>query len=151
VSAGDAEMERLVPLVGEWQMGIEFPGADPIPPNPSASVTFEWLEGKRFLVERWTAPDPAPNGIAIIGFNAARGTYLQHYFDSRGVARVYEMAFADRRWELRREHEDFSPLSFNQRFEGELSADGKTIAGQWDIDEGGGWKLDFHLTYQKVS
>ena len=147
----NAEIERLEPLIGEWHLGIEFPGADPIPPGPSARVTFEWQEGGRFIVQRWTAPDPAPNGIAIIGWNAERGTHLQHYFDSRGVARVYEMSFADGRWELRREREDFSPLNFNQRFEGELSEDGKTIAGRWDIDEGQGWRLDFHLTYRRVS
>jgi hypothetical protein len=46
-------------------------------------------------------PD-APDGIAIIGFDADKATLLQHYFDSRGVARVHQMTFADKLWTLQR-------------------------------------------------
>jgi hypothetical protein len=55
-------------------------------------VSFEWPPGGGFLVERWEVPFPdVPNGLAVIGFHPDRGSYLQHQFDSRGVARVYEM------------------------------------------------------------
>ncbi len=81
-------------------------------------------------MQRWEVPDPAiPDGIAIIGFDPDRGTYLQHYFDSRGVARLYEMGFDDEVWTLRRESADFSPLDFAQRFMGRFSEDGRTITG----------------------
>jgi hypothetical protein len=39
---------------------------------------------------------------------------------------------------------------FNQRFIGELSADGRTITGRWERGEGEAgdrWVLDFPLTY----
>ncbi|MGI8795561.1 MAG: hypothetical protein ACR2IR_03060, partial [Acidimicrobiia bacterium] len=59
------------------------------------------MPGEQFLVERWEVPHPdAPDGIAIIGVDQSGENYLQHYFDSRGVARVYEMSFRDGVWEL---------------------------------------------------
>jgi hypothetical protein len=74
-----------------------------------ARVGFEWLPGRRFLVERWEVPVPeAPDGIAIIGVDPdSEGNYLQHYFDSRGVARVYRMSFRDGVWKLWRYEPDF--------------------------------------------
>ncbi len=52
------------------------------------------------------------------------------------------------RTSARRAEADFSPLSFKQRFVGEL-ADG-VIAARWERDDGDGWKLDFELTYRRV-
>jgi hypothetical protein len=117
---------------------------------PRASTTFEWLPGRRFLIQRWEVDHPeAPDGIAIIGFDADRDTLLQHYFDSRGVARVYEMVFADRVWTLERRA---SAPDFSQRYSGALSDDGNTIAGRWESseDDGETWSKDFDLTYTRV-
>ena len=93
----------------------------------------------------------APDGIAIIGADPAReGGFLQHYFDARGVARVYRMSFADGMWKLWREEPDFSPLDFAQRFTGTFGGDGRTIAGAWEIRHGGTtWEHDFALTYTR--
>jgi hypothetical protein len=145
-------MEPLAALVGEWAMKPEFPSLPPV--EGSASVRFEWLPGETFLVQRWEIPEvpEAPDGIAVIGHDEGRGTLLQHYFDSRGVARVYEMTLTDEVWTLERTKPDFSPLDFWQRFEGRFSDDGRTIEGHWDAstDEGSTWELDFHLTYRRV-
>jgi hypothetical protein len=148
-SSGDS-LDALEPLVGEWAMVPEFEGLPPA--DASARVVFEWLPGKRFLIERWEVPVPeAPDGIAIIGADPEReGKYLQHYFDSRGVARVYKMTFEDRTWKLWRDEADLSPLDFSQRFAGTLAEDGKVITGAWEIsDDGSTWKHDFDLTYTK--
>jgi hypothetical protein len=143
-------IDELEPLVGEWAMKPDFPSLPPV--EGHARVVFEWMEGGRFLIQRWEVPIPeAPDGLAIIGYDEGRGTLLQHYFDSRGVARVYEMAFDGRVWKLSRETEDFSPLSFKQRFEGTFSDDGRTIEGRWEkTNDGGEWELDFHMTYTRV-
>ena len=141
--------EALAVFLGEWTVEAAFHGA---PPAEGARVTFEWLAGETFLVQRWEIPVPeAPDGIAIIGFDEGRDTYLQHYFDSRGVARVYEMSLDDGVWTLKRDSEDFSPLNFSQRFRGEFSEDGNTIAGAWEIcRDGSTWEHDFDLTYRRV-
>jgi hypothetical protein len=148
-NSGDS-LEALEPLVGKWTMKPEFEG---IPPEaPGAPVSFEWLSGGRFLIQRWEVPVPeAPDGIAIIGADPEReGNYLQHYFDSRGVARVYKMSFEDGVWKLRRDEPDFSPLDFSQRFTGTLGEDGNTISGRWEIrHDGTTWEHDFDLTYTR--
>ena len=145
-------MESLAPFVGEWAMKVDMPNVPDMPNGPEARCTFEWMAGERFLVQRWEIPIPeAPDGIALIGFDEGRDTLLQHYFDSRGVARVYEMTFDGSVWTLLRDKPDFSPLSFSQRFEGTFSDDGDTIAGRWEIaHDGSSWELDFHLTYTRV-
>ena len=90
------------------------------------------------------------SGFRYLRFDEGRGTLLQHYFDSRGVARVYEMTFDGRVWTLLRETPDFSPLDFAQRFEGVFSEDGERIEGRWEIKHEADWELDFHQTYTRV-
>ena len=144
-------LDALEPFVGEWSLLAAF-GDDP-PADVGARVTFEWLPGRRFLVQRWEIPVPeAPDGIAVIGADPeTEGGYLQHYFDSRGVARVYRMALEDGVWRLWREEADFSPLDFSQRFTGTFEDDGATIRGRWEIcHDGTTWEHDFDLTYSKL-
>jgi hypothetical protein len=140
----------LQPFVGEWGLVATF--QDMPPADVGAWVSFEWLPGERFLIQRWQVPVPeAPDGIAIIGPDPEHaGNYLQHYFDTRGVARVYKMSFANGVWKLWRDEPDFSPLDFAQRFAGTFSEDGKTIAGRWEIsNDGKTWERDFDLTYTR--
>ena len=147
---GDDSLEALEPLAGKWTIGPTFEG---MPPGDiGAPISFEWLSGGRFLIERWEVPVPeAPDGIAIIGADPeSEGNYLQHYFDSRGVARVYKMSLKEGVWKLWRDEPDFTPLDFSQRFTGTFSADGTTINGTWEIcNDGKTWEHDFDLTYTK--
>jgi hypothetical protein len=103
----DPATRRLAALVGEWSMVAEF--KDVPPADVGARVVFEWMPGKRFLIERWEVPVPeAPDGIAIIGADPeSKDNFLQHYFDSRGVARVYKMSVSDGVWKLWRDSPDF--------------------------------------------
>lgn len=141
----EAMIKELERFIGEWTMEATPPGGPPWPGE--ARVSFQWLDGGAFLVERWTVDLPeAPNGTAIIGCDAANGTYFQLYSDERGVCRVYQMSVSGREWKLWREGEPFA-----QRFTGTFSDDGTTIAGRWEIAEDGeNWKTDFDLTYTKV-
>ena len=150
VTSSGVSLEALEPFVGEWSILASF-GDEP-PMDIGARATFEWLPGARFLIERWEVPVPeAPDGIAIIGADPEReGNYLQHYFDSRGIARVYRMSFEGGVWKLWREESDFSPLDFSQRYTGTLGDDGKTIAGRWEIcHDGKSWEHDFDLSYHR--
>jgi hypothetical protein len=144
-------IDVLEPLVGEWSIDARFEG-QPAGGEPGR-VVFEWMTGKEFLVQRWAVPHPeAPDGIAIIGPNPAGAGYLQHYFDSRGVARIYGMSFEDGVWTLERNSEDFSPLHFSQRYRGTLSADGARIDGAWEIcHDGTTWEHDFDLVYTRLT
>jgi hypothetical protein len=146
----ETSLEPLELLVGEWR--LEASWEDQPPAEGDASVTFEWMPGRQFLVQRWTVDVPeAPDGLAVIGADpAAEGGYLQHYFDSRGVARVYKMTLADGIWRLWRDEADFSPLDFRQRYTGTFSDDGRTITGAWEIcHDSTTWEHDFALSYLK--
>jgi hypothetical protein len=148
--AHKAAMERLEPLVGEWSLDASFPGVPPT--GPVGRTAFEWTLNGQFLIQRSEIPHPAaPVGFCIVGFDLEAKKYVQHYFDSRGVARVYAMTFDDGVWERRRESKDFSPLDFFQRFIGTFSADGETIEGAWETSKDGStWERDFGLTYRRI-
>jgi hypothetical protein len=68
-------------------------------------------------------------GKDLSGDPERAGNYLQHSFDTHGVARVYKMRCGEGVWTLWGDEPDFSPLDFRQRFTGTLSADGTTITG----------------------
>ncbi|HEY3095205.1 MAG TPA: hypothetical protein VGK05_00045 [Acidimicrobiia bacterium] len=144
------ELAPLEPLVGEWSVQALFQGAPPS--DLRGRTVFEWMTGGHFLVQRWEVPiDEAPDGLAVIGPDQDNNGYLQHYFDSRGVARVYAMSFDDGVWKLSRTTADFSPLDFSQRFTGTFSDDGRTIRGGWELcHDGSIWELDFDLVYTRV-
>jgi len=144
------DLTALEPLVGNWQMVATF--KDMPPTQEEAPCSFEWMTGGQFLVQRWFAPDPAPSGLAIIGADPDRaGGFLQHYFDSRGVARVYRLTLSGGRLELTRDEPDFSPLDFSQRYRGTFSDDGRAILGQWEIRHPGqDWERDFGFDYLRI-
>jgi hypothetical protein len=136
----DAALGTLDALIGSWSIEISHPGD---PANViEGRADFEWLEGGQFVVERWNIDHPDfPGGLAVYD------TGTQHYFDSRGVARVYEMSIGDGEWRLSRDGDDFS-----QRFTGRFGDGGSVIDGYWEIAEDGStFEHDFALTFRKVS
>jgi hypothetical protein len=87
------------------------------------TASIEWLEGHRFLILRSRNDHPDfPDAISIIGFTDvdrvdARGDgssgdsksrLRMHYFDSRGVFRVFEMNVDAKAWRLSRDAPGFS-------------------------------------------
>jgi len=103
------------------------------------------------LVQRTTVPVPeAPDSCCVV-VTGDDVSYVQHYFDSRGTARLYAMTFDGRTWTLERTKPDFSALDFCQRFTARLSDDGATIDGEWQHSQDGQrWTRDFRLTYTRI-
>lgn len=149
-------LARLDVFVGEWVMEVRFPderqAALDAAGGGTARSRFEWALDRQFLVQHTEVPAPeAPDALLIVGVDPETGAYTQHYFDSRGVVRVYAMSFADGVWTLTRQSPDFTPLHFRQRFVGTFSEDGNTISGAWQSGgDGDDWKHDFALTYRRV-
>jgi hypothetical protein len=141
----DGRLAALAIFVGEWIEQVEVPGA------PPGRTSFEWDLKGTFLVQRAISPLPEyPDGLMIISL--APDGYLQHYFDSRGVVRLYRMSLENRTWTLYRTEPDFTPLEFAQRFVGTISPDGNRIEGPWETsyDDGQTWERDFLLSYTRV-
>jgi hypothetical protein len=116
-------------------------------------AVFEWALDRQFVLQRSQADHPdAPDGLTIIAAEDDGESYVHHYFDSRGVVRVYRMTFRDGLWTLARETPDFTPLDFFQRYTGTFSADGRSITGRWELSrDGSTWDPDFALDYVRVS
>ena len=146
-AARDAAMARLEAFIGELVIEASFPDGY----GGSGRAVFEWALDRQFLVCRTEVPGGPPDGLMIMGYDPGRMPYCQHYFDSRGVARLYAMNLSDGIWTLLRDSADFTPLDFAQRYTGTFAADGRRIEGRWEsAQDGTTWELDFHLSYTKV-
>jgi hypothetical protein len=137
-------LEELSALVGEWETEATHRML------PSTVVrgrsTFEWLEGEEFLIAwaRMDHPD-FPDSISIIGDS---GVLRLHWFDSRGVARVFEMTPDG--W-FTRSAPDFSALSFEQRMRWTPGDDSHTVRSVSQIRDGGdNWEDDLLTTYRRA-
>ena len=132
-------------LAGDWELAVNLPGAEDV----RGHVLFETMG--EVLVQRTTVPVPeAPDSCCLV-VTADDGRYIQHYFDSRGIARLYAMTFDGCTWTLERTKADFSPLDFHQRYVGTISDDGAIIDGEWQSsDDGQQWTRDFRLTYTRI-
>jgi hypothetical protein len=142
------ELAALDAFAGEWNVQAALADV------PAGRTVFEWALGGQYLIQRSASPGPGvPESLAIVARGEDEGSYVQHYFDSRGVVRIYRMELSGRRWTLLRTEADFSPLTFAQRFQGEFSADGSVIEGQWEMSRDGGvtWSTDFGMTYTRLS
>lgn len=143
-----SSLQGLNALVGEWNTEATHPML------PATVVygngVFEWLDGQRFLILRARSDHPDfPDSISIVGDTDG---LRMHYFDSRGVARIYQMSFVNGVWEMWRDAADFSPLDFAQRFVGTFSDDGKTIDGRWEAcHDGTTWEQDVAITYRRAT
>jgi len=144
-------MKEFERLIGEWRVEGEIPIEPPI--RLSGEAKIERL-GKFIVFSSVSEPPEVPDSISIIGGAPEGEPQPMHYFDSRGVKRLFLMALDGSTWKMwRAPGEDWNGPNgpgFNQRFIGEISADGKTIKARWERglgDAGDQWEIDFPLTY----
>lgn len=133
-------------FVGTW----ETEGAHPMLPGEAIRGTssFEWLDGKRFVIWRSHYDHPrVPDAITIISVTGEQ--QMMHYFDERGVHRVYATSLDRDTWRYWR---DAAAPDFSQRFTGVFSHDGNTIMGQGQLSKDGRtWEGDLDLNYQRMT
>jgi hypothetical protein len=147
-------LDRFEPLVGTWH----GEGAMPMDPPVQIRVDATIERMGDFLVMRSTGePAEMPSTLAVIGGAPDGEPQPMHYFDSRGVKRLFLMTLERSTWTIvRAPGEDWNGPDgpgFNQRFIGEVSSDGQTITGRWERGEGEAgdhWVLDFPLTYVRT-
>lgn len=140
-------LQDLDVLVGHWTM--ELSNASFLPQTSdvvTGQVTFEWLmAGAFFVMYMGERPPGTPDATWLISRDESVPHYHTFYYDTRKVSRVYEMSFSDGIWKMWRNSSDFS-----QRFEGQVSKDGKTITAHWEKSSDGlTWEHDFDVKYIK--
>lgn len=145
-------------LVGTWSTEATHSALPGVLVHGTAHI--EWLEGERFLIHRARTDHPDfPDSISIIGATgqdrvgepaenqpaAADPRLSMHYYDSRGVYRVYLVDMDATAWRIRR-----NAPGFSQRFTGTFSDDGNVIAGLWEMCEDDvHWKDDLRISYHR--
>jgi hypothetical protein len=64
-------------------------------------TSVEWLEGEQLLILRSRNEHPDfPDSATIIGATDEEESLTMHYFDSRGVFRVYRVSLQDGVWRI---------------------------------------------------
>ena len=152
-------LEQLNQLIGTWTTEATHPALPGVVVHGTASI--EWLEGERFLIHRArTDHSDFPDSISIIGITdrdrvdkslnsgataASDARVEMHYFDSRGIFRIYDVSIDDGMWRLWR-----NVPGFSQRFVGTFADGGETIDGRWELCEDDvNWKDDLQITYRR--
>jgi hypothetical protein len=136
-----SDMERFDALVGTWVTEATHPQFEGV---VAGRVTFEWLEGGRFLIQRsHNDHERFPDSISVIGAPEGGEGLVMEYFDSRGVRRTYDVSLTDGVLRFSREN-----AGFDQRFAAALGPD--SFEGLWELARTpGDWQDDLKVTYRR--
>lgn len=139
----DPALDQLEPLVGEWTTESTHPHLDGV---ITGRTTFEWMRAKRFLIWRsqHDRENTVPNAFALIGSGDTPGVFPVHYFDERGVQRLYSTSMVDGVWTMWRDQPGFS-----QRWRGVFEDGGRTIRVTTELQQDGPFKPDLATTYRR--
>jgi len=137
----DIALEPFDTLIGTWATEATHPLVDVVVPG---TVTFEWLEGGHFLLQRSRNDHESfPDTTSVIGLSGAGKGLVMEYFDSRGVRRTYGVSLdvgVLRFWG------DFP--EFAQRFAATLGCE--FFEGRWQLARTpGDWQDDLKVTYRR--
>jgi hypothetical protein len=126
-------------VIGTWSTEATHPDFEGI---VTGQVTYEWLEGGRFLIQRVRQDhEQFPDSISVIGAPESGDGLVMEYFDSRGVRRTYGVRVDDGVLRIWRDDP-----GFDQRFSATLAPD--RFVGQWQLARTpGDWRDDLRVTY----
>ena len=155
----DTSLAGLARLVGEWTTEATHPAVRGT--VVQGTTTLEWMRGEKFLVvtARIDHPD-FPDAISIIGdmsrdrvgegdeaptAAAPAPGLAMHYYDERGVHRVFAVTIADDTWQIWNDAQGFA-----QRFVGTFVDGGNRIVGLWRLSrDNKTWDDDLRITYRR--
>lgn len=139
----DHRLQPFDALIGRWATQATQPAVDAVVPG---NVTFEWLEGGHFLIQRsHNDHDLFPDAISIIGAPEHGDGMAMEYFDSRGVRRTYSISLDDGPLRIWRDDPAFA-----QRFPATLAPD--EFEGRWQLARTPGeWRDDLQVTYRRLA
>jgi len=125
-------------MLGSWTLTMhhsEVPG----PPVTGRQRYERTLDGA-FVMLQWEYDHPDfPNAIALFSETEC------HYFDVRGVIRVFDVTIDDDGWSMIRIDDEFSQR-FVARFDG---PDAVTWSGDRSADRGATWEHDFTMELRR--
>ena len=143
-------MNEFESLIGEWHGEGEIPIEPPM--RISAEVKIDRLGEFIVLPRRASRPRcPTPSRSSVARPTASRSRCT---ISIRGVKRLYMTTVEGATWRIwcapDGDWNGPDGPGFNQRFIGEISADGRSIDGRWERglgEAGDRWELDFPIGY----
>jgi hypothetical protein len=142
MSERDPALAPFDALIGTWATEATHPLVDAV---VTGTVTYEWLEGGHFIVERsHNDHELFPDAICVIGAPEDGDGLVMEYFDSRGVRRTYRISLDDgvlRTWR--------DAPGFDQRFVAEVRPDAFEGVAQL-AETAGEWRDDLKVRYRRV-
>ena len=137
----DPALKPLEVLIGTWDTEATHPMLEG---TLRGTVTFEWLEGGRYLLQRSRQEhEQVPDGLAVIGAPEHGDGLVMEYFDSRGVRRTYDVAIEDGVLRWWRDDPEFA-----QRYSARLAPDRFEGSGELARTPGD-WHEDLRMTYTR--
>jgi hypothetical protein len=137
----DPALQAFDVLIGTWDTVATHPLVDAVVPG---TVTYEWLEGGRFIVQRSRNDHELfPDAICVIGAPEDGDGLVMEYFDSRGVRRTYRTSLEDGVLRIWRDQP-----GFDQRFVAEVKHDGFEGVSQL-AEAPGEWRDDLRTVYRR--
>ena len=138
----DPQLAPLDALIGTWTTEARHRLVDEV---IHGTVTWEWLEGERFLIQRSRTDDERfPDGMFVIGPPEDGDGLVAEYFDSRGVRRTYAVSLEGGVLRMSRD----AP-GFDQRLTAKLAPD--VYEGEAEYAETpGDWQHDMRVTYRRA-
>lgn len=125
-------------LLGDWRFEMTHVALDePVLGAQSYQLA---LDGA-FVLLRWTYEHPDfPDALALLSAT------VWHYFDVRGVTRLFDVTWSDDGWSVVRLDDDFG-----QRWSGRFVGDDE-ITGTGEISRDGGrtWQHDFSIRWLRT-
>ena len=138
----DPALQPFGVLIGSWTTEATHPQFEG---SVAGTVTFEWLEGGHFLVQRsHNEHELFPDAICVIGAPEDGDGLVMEYFDSRGVRRTYGISLED--GVLRTWRDD---PSFAQRTEATLGPESIESHGQLARTPGE-WEDDLTVVFRRT-
>lgn len=131
-------MSALNRLLGTWEFTMHHRAmSEPV----TGRQRYERVLNDAFVLQHWMYDHPNfPDAMGLLSEDR------YHYFDVRGIVRVFDLAVEDAGWSMTCLDEGFSQR-FTARFRG---TDAMDSSGEVSYDTGANWQADFSMTYHRV-
>jgi hypothetical protein len=131
-------MSALDRLLGTWEFTMHHSA---VSETVTGRQRYERVLDGAFVLQHWMYYHPDfPDAMVLLSNDR------YHYFDVRGITRVFDFEVDEAGWSMIRLDEDFSQRS-TARFRG---PDAMESTGEVSHDNGVTWQPDFTMTYRRV-
>jgi hypothetical protein len=120
-------MSRFEIFIGTWNTrGNVLATSDAPGSTLSATDTYRWLPGQRFIVHDVDARfgEDISRSMEVMGYDPANRKFVSRSYDDRGASEAFRIDLSRKRWRI---------SGKTVRFDGKFDSDGNKLTGLWEI------------------